>query len=79
MAFEAVNVIRMHLWGNYVGALAPGRTRGAYVFEFTPEWLSRGIELAPLSMPGRRAPYIFPGLAETTFFGLPPAIADALP
>lgn len=79
MTFEAVNVIRVHLWGNYVGALAPGRTRGAYVFEYTPEWLTRGIELAPLSMPGRRAPYVFPGLAETTFFGLPPAIADALP
>ena len=79
MTFEGVNVIRVHLWGNYVGALAPGRTRGAYVFEYTPEWLARGIELAPLSMPGRRAPYVFPGLAETTFFGLPPAIADALP
>ena len=79
MTFEGVNVIRVHLWGTYVGALAPGRTRGAYVFEYTPEWLARGIELAPLSMPNRRAPYVFPGLAETTFFGLPPAIADALP
>jgi serine/threonine-protein kinase HipA len=79
MTFEAVNVIRVHLWGNYVGALAPGRTRGAFVFEYTPEWIQKAIELSPTSMPSRRAPYVFPGLSETTFFGLPPAIADALP
>ena len=79
MAFESAQLIKVYLWGQYVGALASGTRSRAYVFEYTPEWIRTGIEFAPLTMPGRARVYTFPGLPVETFYGLPSAIADALP
>jgi len=62
-----------------VGAVALDPTSGWYAFAFTPEWIRHGIELAPLHMPMRPEPYEFPGLSRTTYYGLPPLLADALP
>ena len=79
MGFESAQLIKVYLWGTYVGALARGTRSRAYVFEYTPEWVRTGIEFAPLTMPARTRPYTFPGLPTETFYGLPSAIADALP
>lgn len=79
MAFEPTQLIKVYLWGTYVGALARGTRSRAYVFEYTPEWVRTGMEFAPLTMPARERTYTFPGLAAETFHGLPSAIADALP
>ena len=62
-----------------LGAVALDPTSGWYAFAFTPEWIRGGIELAPLHMPLRPEPYEFPGLPRTTYYGLPPLLADALP
>jgi serine/threonine-protein kinase HipA len=79
MEFESTKLIRVFLWGNYVGALAQSLRSRSFVFEYTPEWLRTEIEFAPLTMPTGSRTYSFPGLAPETFFGLPSAIADALP
>lgn len=79
MAFEPTQLIKVYLWGTYVGALARGTRSRAYVFEYTPEWVRTGREFAPLTMPARQRTYTFPALPAETFYGLPSAIADALP
>jgi serine/threonine-protein kinase HipA len=63
-----------------VGALAPvpGR-RNVYAFEYFPEWLRRGYSINPLHLPLASGAKTFDGLAQETWHGLPPAIADALP
>lgn len=48
------------------------------VFEFTPEFVSAGVELAPVMMPLRRGPYQFPN-AHESYSGLPGMLADCLP
>lgn len=48
------------------------------VFEYTPEFIKTGIELAPLKMPLRSGPNQFPNLHES-FSGLPGLLADSLP
>jgi serine/threonine-protein kinase HipA len=62
-----------------VGAVALDPSSGWYAFAFAPEWIRGGIELAPVHMPLRPEPYQFPGLSRTTYYGLPPLLADALP
>ena len=48
------------------------------VFEYTPDFIRSGVELAPLKMPLRPGPYQFPNLHES-YFGLPGLLADCLP
>ena len=78
-AYKAVPAVTVHAWGHKVGAVARDPRQHAYSFEYAPEWLATGIELAPLHMPLRAAPYTFATLAEPTFRGLPALLADALP
>ncbi|MGW9157537.1 type II toxin-antitoxin system HipA family toxin [Microbacterium sp. NPDC055665] len=82
MTYTRVEVLRVYIWDELVGAVAPsGR---AYAFEYAPSWRRRGIELAPILMPTslpRRAQRVFsfPGLNEQTYQGLPPMLADSVP
>src|SRR4051812_14381529 len=48
------------------------------VFEYTRQFIDRGVELAPLMMPLRAGPFQFPNLHES-FGGLPGLLADSLP
>lgn len=52
--------------------------RRVAVFEYTPEFIRTGIELAPLKMPLRAGPFQFPNLHES-FAGLPGLLVDCLP
>jgi len=72
--------VQVHIWGNKVGAVAFDPLANCYAFEYYPEWVRRGVELAPLQMPlqGRRR-FTFPELARPTYQGLPGMLADALP
>ncbi|MDP2226219.1 MAG: type II toxin-antitoxin system HipA family toxin [Moraxellaceae bacterium] len=79
MAYKAVNVVRVVVWGMTVGAVARHPQRRAYSFQYTPEWIATGIELAPLTMPLQPEPYVFDNLPVMTFKGLPPLLADSLP
>ncbi|MDE2028195.1 MAG: type II toxin-antitoxin system HipA family toxin [Candidatus Omnitrophica bacterium] len=73
---EAANV---RLWGQRVGAVAWDDARGLASFEYDPNFIKSGLEVAPLMMPLRSEIYTFPGLKEITFHGLPGMLADALP
>jgi len=67
------------LWGRRIGAVTWDDTRSLGVFQYDPEFVGAGIEVAPLKMPVREEPHEFPALNRDTFRGLPGMLADALP
>ena len=67
------------LWGQRIGAVSWEAPRSLAVFQYDPDFVSAGIEVAPLTMPTRETPYEFPALNRETFRGLPGMLADALP
>ncbi|MFH0921396.1 MAG: type II toxin-antitoxin system HipA family toxin [Fibrobacterota bacterium] len=79
--YNPVRVVEVRIWGQRVGAVALDPSRGYYAFEYSPEFIDTGIELAPLSMPLAQAsvPFIFETLPERTYQRLPALLADALP
>ncbi len=79
--YKPVHVIETRVWGKTVGAVALDTRQGYYAFEYAPEFVKSGIELAPLTMPLSQAsvPFIFSDLPELTYKRLPALLADALP
>ena len=75
MATAFANVM---IHGKPVGVAYWDAARRAASFQYTPEFVRGGVELAPLMMPLRAAPYQFPNLHES-FGGLPGLLADCLP
>jgi serine/threonine-protein kinase HipA len=73
------NDASVRLWGSVIGAVSWLDDREIGVFQYAPEFLESGIELAPLTTPLREFPYEFPALPRNTFKGLPGLIADSLP
>lgn len=69
----------VRLWGKRIGAVGWDTSRQCANFEYAPEFIGSGIELAPLTMPLARSVYSFPALATTSFQGLPGLLADSLP
>ena len=67
------------LWGRRIGAVSWDETRSLGVFQYDPAFVGAGIDVAPLKMPAREAPYEFPALNRESFRGLPGMLADALP
>jgi len=67
------------LWGRRIGAVSWDDDRGLGVFQYDPKFVGAGIEVAPLTMPVREAPFEFPALPRESFKGLPGMLADALP
>lgn len=74
MSYTGVDIVEVRAWGNLVGALTRSADVNTYVFQYAPEWIRSGIELSPIEMPLRRAPYAFPNLSQSTFQGIPPMI-----
>ncbi|MFX4229030.1 MAG: type II toxin-antitoxin system HipA family toxin [Porticoccaceae bacterium] len=74
-----MNDARVILWGRDIGAVSWLPDRELAVFQYRPEFVPSGIEIAPLMMPLREAPYSFPELERETFHGLPGLLADSLP
>ncbi|MBW2590645.1 MAG: HipA N-terminal domain-containing protein, partial [Deltaproteobacteria bacterium] len=70
---------RVNLWGDFVGALALDERTHLATFEYAPEWIQKGIEIAPIRMPLSTRKYSFPGLNPETYKGLPAVFADSLP
>lgn len=70
---------RVILWGSTIGAVTWVGERRVGVFQYTPEFLGSGMEVAPLMMPLREFPYEFPEHARNSFVGLPGLLADSLP
>jgi serine/threonine-protein kinase HipA len=76
----SAKAIEVRIWGSLVGAVALDPASGHHVFEYSPAWTRKGIELAPFTMPvaGGKRTFVFPRLAES-FHGLPGLLADSLP
>lgn len=73
------DLAQVQLWGHLVGALAYDPDSRISRFEFAPQWLSQGVEIAPLHMPLARRIYQFEGLNAQTYRGLPAIFSDTLP
>ena len=67
------------LWGSRIGVVELPDGERIATFQYDPGFLQSGIEVAPLVMPLRAAPYSFPALPEQSFHGLPGLLADSLP
>lgn len=67
------------LWGRDIGAVSWVSDRNIGVFQYMPEFLGSGIQLAPIMMPLTAFPFEFPALSKASFKGLPGMLADSLP
>lgn len=70
---------RVVLWGKRIGAVSWDEARALGVFQYDPDFVGASIEVSPIKMPVREAPYEFSALSKETFKGLPGMLADALP
>ncbi len=76
------NLAEVWLWERLVGALAWDPKSRTATFEYTADWIARGVQIAPLHMPSSPdGPHIFhfPELNPETYRGLPACFADSLP
>lgn len=69
----------VRLWGRMIGAVSIGDGEATAAFEYDPDFVRSGIEIAPLTMPLSGRVYAFPELSRQTFYGLPGLLADSLP
>ncbi len=68
------------LWNTTVGYVSMSHEERFARFEYDPDFVDRGVELAPLTMPLRaRRIYQFPELQPRSFHGLPGLLSDSLP
>ena len=74
----ATSFANLFYQGSQAGVAYWDEDRRAASFQYTPEFVRSGVELAPLMMPLRNAPYQFTNLHES-FGGLPGLLADSLP
>jgi serine/threonine-protein kinase HipA len=79
-----VDTAFVEIWGDVAGAVAWDPNLEIATFEFDPNFLSKGFDLAPLTMPLATAQrgqtkYDFRSLPRETYLGLPGLLADALP
>ena len=76
------NIVKVMLWGQEVGSLYWDERRKRAVFNYHPDFIKAGLDIAPLSAsikdPRNRLPIY--GLAnDDIFYGLPAFISDSLP
>ena len=74
-----VTTAEVYLWGELVGVVLWNEQSGYASFQYTPEFINKGIEVSPILMPLSDRIYSFPELSSQTFLGLPGLLADALP
>ncbi len=74
-----MTVAKVKLWGKSIGAVSWDEGAGLAHFEYDPDFIRSGIEVAPLTMPLSKQIYTFPALPRETFHGLPGLLADSLP
>lgn len=71
---------KLYLWGAFVGGVIWDDERQLGLFEYSPDFVKTGIEIAPLHMPlVANQTYEFPSLDRETYRGLPAVLADSLP
>jgi len=68
------------LWGTVIGYVSMDDQERYARFEYDPDFVNLGIEIAPLMMPARsNRIYQFADLHPRSFHGLPGLLADSLP
>lgn len=76
------NVVSVMLWGEEVGKLYWDERNKRAVFNYHPDFIKKGVEIAPLTAsvkgPAAKGMPIL-GNKEKTYQGLPPFLADSLP
>lgn len=75
-----VEVVKINLWSQFVGAAYWDNENKVAEFQFDPLFLSQGLNLSPIEMSITNPRlYSFNNLNRDTFYGLPGLLADALP
>lgn len=75
-----ITVIKLILHGNHIANVMYNERRGCYDFQYTDNFINKGVEPSPIMMPVREGMvYRFNNLGEETFKGLPGLLADSLP
>jgi len=69
----------VRLWGRDIGAISWIDDRQVGVFQYEPDFVASGVQLAPLTMSLGPDTYEFPALPKDAFKGLPGLLADSLP
>ena len=69
----------IHIHETLIGAVTWDAERELGIFEYAPDFLASGIEVAPLMMPLSAGRFAFPELPHETFKGMPGLLADSLP
>ena len=73
------SLARVILWGTEIGVVSMSDGEQVARFQYAPEYVGRGVEVAPLVMPLASREYRFAQLAQESFHGLPGLLADSLP
>ncbi|MEI6346996.1 MAG: type II toxin-antitoxin system HipA family toxin [Bacteroidota bacterium] len=71
--------VDVSLWGENIGVLTWDKNRDIAIFQYTSDFVSKGLNIAPFAMPLSLNPYLFSENKNNCFKGLPGLIADALP
>ncbi|WP_299222462.1 type II toxin-antitoxin system HipA family toxin [uncultured Aquimarina sp.] len=77
-----VDVIKITLWGQELGALSWDADKKYASFEFFSDFLKNNWDVSPIHMPilnSEKRIYSFPRLNEDTYKGLPGMLSDVLP
>jgi serine/threonine-protein kinase HipA len=77
-----VDVAKISIWGESLGALSWDKTKKFGSFEFFPDFLNSKWDVSPIHMPlssSKGRIYSFPSLNDQTYKGLPGLLSDALP
>ncbi len=79
--FKKAEVIKVYIWGKFVGAVALDPSLNFYVFAYDKTFGKSKIELSPLHMPlnASEQVYVFPNLPPETYKRLPALLSDSLP
>ncbi|ROP60200.1 serine/threonine-protein kinase HipA [Enterobacter sp. BIGb0383] len=73
-------IAQVYLWNRFVGALNWDDTLKVGQFQYAPEFVDGGLQIAPVRMPlSKDRIYSFAALSVDTFKKLPPVFADSLP
>lgn len=70
---------QVRMWGSRIGAVALNDKDHTARFQYDPDFVQSGIEVAPLTMPLSDRVYSFPELSQEGFHGLPGLLIDSLP
>ena len=66
-----MNSADIQLWGQTVGAVSLDANSSRAFFQFEPDFLESGLDVAPVMMPLNENIFSFPDLIRTSFKGLP--------